>query len=64
MIAADGSGFTPDLIPDRLVERMLDQASAFDNLLCVAYARGMNERLSRKVGPNWRKQYADLLLTQ
>ena len=60
LIAADRGGFTSELITDRLVEHLLDQASAFDNLLREARARGTNERLRRKVGPNWRKQYVDI----
>jgi hypothetical protein len=59
LIAADGSGFTSDLIATKLVERILAQGSGFDNLLRVAHAQGTNARLWLKVGPNWRKQYVD-----
>ena len=61
LIAADTGQFPSDSFEDRLVEQLLHQVSAFDELLGAANAKGKSERLGRKVGPKGRKQYVDLV---
>ena len=61
LIAADGSTFTSDLLTSELIKRVLDQAADFDNFFRHANRRGAKERNRIKVGPNWRKQYVDIV---
>jgi DNA invertase Pin-like site-specific DNA recombinase len=61
LIAADCGRFPDNSVEDRLVKQMLDQVSAFDELLVTASDKGKSDRFGRKVGPKGRKQYVDLV---